>query len=128
MTAVMTEHHAEADYDAPDTYSGPVCRSCGGPCWFWKGSVWEYTCTGCLNRYLDEAAARGAERDRKERERLARKAFRNDVRASVTANGQRQEGGGSALCAAPSSGADRDREWAAAPRFVPRRSDDHQYT
>jgi hypothetical protein len=102
---VMTAYQGEADYDA----APGVCRSCGGPCLTHKGSVWGYTCTACIDKYLDDGAAKGAARDRKERDRLARKAIRNDNQTSVTAD-RRQEGGGSELCAAPPSGVDRTGE------------------
>lgn len=137
---VMTEHHPEATYAEADTYAGPRCQGCGGPCWFWKGSVWEYTCTACIDRYLDEGLARWEARERRERERAARRALDratpgsaaaarnmlhyNDNRTSVTAD-RRQEGGGSELCAAPPPGVDHTEtgggsELCAAPL------DDHQ--
>lgn len=81
------------------TYDGPRCQSCGGPCWHWKGSVWEYTCTDCIDRYLDEGAARWAVREAKEAEKQARKNARkllqsNDSESSVMANGRRSDGDG----------------------------------
>ncbi|MDV3135422.1 hypothetical protein [Mycobacterium sp. 29Ha] len=86
MTAVST--------DAPDTYTGPVCQSCGGPCWRWKGSVWEYTCADCIGRHLDAAADRAAARDQRERQKNARKLLqRNETEPSVTID-RRRDGGG----------------------------------
>lgn len=63
----------EADTSAPDTVTGPTCQSCGSPTWRWRGSVWGYTCTYCIDRHLDEAAARCVVRMAKEREKIARK-------------------------------------------------------
>ncbi|WP_232001882.1 hypothetical protein [Mycobacterium sp. 852014-52450_SCH5900713] len=124
----MTEADAitQDDTDQDADTSGGVCWECGGPCLTYKGSVHGWRCIACLHRYLDDGAAKAAARDRRDRERLARKALDAAIQTSVTANGQRREGGGSALCAAPSSGADR-QERAAAPRYVPRRSDDHHH-
>lgn len=88
------------------TYDGPVCQSCGGPCWWWKGSVWGCTCTDCIDRYLDESAARWAVRMAKEREKNARKLLlRNDSEPPVSANGRRRDGGGPDVfrAAAPAS-------------------------
>ncbi|MDP7727627.1 hypothetical protein QXM59_05400 [Mycobacterium sp. TY813] len=105
-----------AETDAPDTYAGPRCQGCGGPCWLWKGDVWQYTCTACLDRYLDDGAARWAARERREQEKHRAKIARNMLRdndnptTSLTANtDRRQEGGGSEPCAAPSSGVDRTK-------------------
>lgn len=78
MTAVLANPE-------PDTYAAPCCRVCGGPTWRWRGSVHGYTCTPCLDAYLADSAARGAERDRRERERLERKQFRQESRINVTA-------------------------------------------
>lgn len=103
----MTAAISEADHDTDADAAGGVCWRCGGPCLTYKGSVHGWSCTACLDRYLEEGAAKAAARDRKDRERLARKALDAANRTSVTGNGQRREGGGSVLCAAPSSGADR---------------------
>jgi hypothetical protein len=126
---VMTEHHPEAVHADADNYAGPRCQGCGGPCWFWKGSVWDYTCTACIDRYLDEGLARWEARERREQEKQRAKTTRNlmrtnDHRTSVTAD-RRQEGGGSELCAAPPPGVDQTEtgggsELCAAPL------DDHQ--
>lgn len=62
----------------PDTHAAPCCQSCGGPCWQWRGSVWEFTCSACLASYLDAAAARADARQLRERERLMRKLFREE--------------------------------------------------
>ncbi len=78
-----------------DNGTGPICRSCGGQCWQWRGSVWEYTCTECIDRYLDQSAARCAVRMAKERDKIARKLLhRNDLEPLLTANGRRRDGGG----------------------------------
>ena len=77
-----------------ETYAGPRCQSCGGPCWQWKGSIWHYTCSGCLTRHLDASAARAAERDRRERARLVRKIFRHETSTSVTSEDRRRDGAG----------------------------------
>lgn len=117
--SVMTETDAKTD-----AYAGPRCQGCGGPCWLWKGDVWQYTCTACIDAYLDEGAARWAARERREQEKQRAKIARNLLRdnadpTSVTATDRRQEavpramcrpspgvdhtetGGGSELCAAP---------------------------
>lgn len=71
---------AAVDYAAPEagtgsasTYTGPRCQACGAPTWRWRGSVWQYTCSTCLDAYLDEGAAKAAERDRRDRQKMARK-------------------------------------------------------
>jgi hypothetical protein len=90
-----TDAVTDTDPDAPDTYDGPRCQSCGGPCWQYKGSVWEYTCTDCIDAYLDEAAARWIVRQAKERAKNERKLLRsNDIESPVSANGRRRDGGG----------------------------------
>lgn len=78
----------------PDNYAGPRCQSCGGPCWRWKGSVWGYTCTTCLDTYLDAGAAKAAERDQRERAQTLRRLFGNDTPTPVTAEGRRRDGAG----------------------------------
>jgi len=107
---------------APDTdYDGPaVCRRCGGPCWQWKGSVHGWTCQACIDRYLDEGAAKGAVRDRRDRERQGRKAFYNDTPAPVTANGRRRDGGDRVMYRPPVPASARQPEGAAEPSYVPR--------
>ncbi|ETB38920.1 hypothetical protein [Mycobacterium avium] len=98
-----------ADADAPDTYTGPACQSCGGPCWRHRGSVWGYTCAACIDRHLDAAAARGDARDRRERQKNARKLLeRNDTQTPVTAD-RRRDGGGPDVfrTAAPASATER---------------------
>lgn len=86
----------------PDTYAGPLCLSCGGPCWRWKGSVWQYTCTACIEQYLDESAARGAARDRRDRERELRKMFR-DHTSNVSLGGRASTGSGGAPRSVPTT-------------------------
>lgn len=120
----------ETDYAETDD-AGPRCQGCGGPCWLWKGDVWQYTCTACIDTYLDEGAARWAARQRREQEKAREKAARNLLRDNVTpttsrtANtDRRQEGGGSELCAAPPSGVDRTKT-GEAPSFVPLADDHH---
>ncbi|MDY6871278.1 MAG: hypothetical protein SV966_12450 [Actinomycetota bacterium] len=83
-----------------DTMTAPAddlatCWRCGGPCLTYKGSVHGWTCTACLDTYLDEGAARWAVRMAKEREKNARKLLlRNEIEPSVMANGRRRDGGG----------------------------------
>ncbi|MCV7094098.1 hypothetical protein [Mycobacterium kubicae] len=117
---------ADDTADAPDTYAGPRCQACGGPCWQHKGSVWGWTCNTCLEQYLDEGAAKAAARDRKDRERLARKALEaaaatndDNPTASLTANtDQRLEGGPRYVPHPPAS---IQPERAADRAYVPRR-------
>ncbi|ORB14570.1 MULTISPECIES: hypothetical protein [Mycolicibacterium] len=72
-----------------------VCWRCGGPCLTYKGSVHGWTCTACLDAYLDAGAARWAVRMAKEREKNARKLLlRNDSESPVSANGRGRDGGG----------------------------------
>jgi len=66
------------------TYRGPRCRSCDGPCWQYKGDVWGYTCTACIDRHLDAAAARADARDLKARQRLLSKRANNSVFSAVS--------------------------------------------
>lgn len=47
-----------------------TCQSCQGPCLQWKGSVWGYTCAGCIRGHLEVSAARADAKQRKHRERL----------------------------------------------------------
>lgn len=69
MTAALAEHDAVA----VAAYTGPRCQWCDGPCWQWKGSVWQYTCRACIDRYLDEAAAKADAYDERNRQqRIAR--------------------------------------------------------
>ncbi|MCQ4360626.1 hypothetical protein KQR54_05605 [Mycobacterium gordonae] len=88
--------------DRPDSYAGPRCQTCGGPCWLWKGSVHGYTCTACLTDYLDASAARGAERDRADRAQTLRRVFGHDT--PTHSEDRRRDGGGPALCTAPRPG------------------------
>lgn len=69
----MTAMTAAADAASAEAYDGPLCWRCGGPCASYKGSVHGWTCSACLQRYLDEGAAKAAERDRRDRQKLARK-------------------------------------------------------
>ena len=57
----------------PDAYDEPTCWECGGPVLYYAGSVHGWRCRGCLNRYLDAAAARAEAKEAKERAKLARK-------------------------------------------------------
>lgn len=88
----MTSATATLPSTEPDVYDGPICQACGGPCWSWKGSVWQYTCTACLDRYLDAAAARAEAKQRKARERLLRRMFHDNDLSPV--DGRRRGGGG----------------------------------
>ncbi|KZS74738.1 hypothetical protein A4G26_22950 [Mycobacterium kansasii] len=65
-------------------YRGPRCRSCNGPCWQWKGSVWGYTCAACIAKHQNAAAARADARDRKARDRLLSKRFNNNDFGAVS--------------------------------------------
>lgn len=123
MTA-MTE--TDADHDAAGAPYW-VCWDCGGPCASFKGSVHGWRCQSCIDRYLDDGAARWLARARKEQDRLREKISRNmlqsnSIQTPVTANGERREGGGSVLCAAPTAPALAGQERVVAPRYVPRRS------
>ncbi len=60
-------------------YHGQRCRSCNGPCWQWKGDVWGYTCTACINDHLAAAAARADARDQKARKRNLAKLLNNNT-------------------------------------------------
>ena len=72
-----------------------TCWRCGGPCLTYKGSVHGWTCQGCLAQYLEQSAAKADERDRRERQKNARKLLqRNETEPSVMANGRRPDGGG----------------------------------
>lgn len=50
----------------------PECWRCGGPCWQYKGSVHGWTCTACIERYLDESEARWHAKSQKARDRVIR--------------------------------------------------------
>jgi hypothetical protein len=63
---------------ASTPYRGPRCWSCNGPCWLYKGDVWEFTCSACIDRHLEAAAVRADARDRKARERLLSKRFNHN--------------------------------------------------
>lgn len=52
------------------------CRSCRGPCLTNKGSVWGWTCSGCLDQYIADSIKRADARAATELERRARKAAR----------------------------------------------------
>lgn len=129
MTTAITETDADQDAAGPAYW---VCWDCGGPCASFKGSVHGWRCHACIDRYLDDGAARWLARARKEQEKLREKISRNllhdnDSQTPVTANGERRdgggpaamcrtdrpgagrtgEGGGSALCAAPLDGDDQ---------------------
>jgi hypothetical protein len=70
-------------------YHGPRCRSCNGPCWQWKGDVWGYTCSACIDHHLEAAAARADARDQKARKRNLSKLLNNDSPAvSKVASGR----------------------------------------
>lgn len=77
------------------TASLPRCGSCGGPTWMWRGSVWQYTCTGCLGRHLAAAAARADAKQQRDRERVARKLLRV-IGSEPIATADRHRGGGPA--------------------------------
>ncbi len=86
----------------PATYAGPVCQSCGGPCARWKGSVWQYTCTGCIERYLDDSEQAWQTRSAKVREKITRNLLHgNDYPNLRWAEGSAAGRGGSVFCTAP---------------------------
>jgi len=49
-----------------------TCQSCGGPCLTYKGTVWGWTCTPCIDREMDRRAARADALHQKNRQRLVR--------------------------------------------------------
>ncbi|GAB3024967.1 hypothetical protein [Mycobacterium bourgelatii] len=50
-----------------------VCWDCGGPCLTYKGSKHGWRCRACIDRYLDEAAAKADAYDERNRQqRIAR--------------------------------------------------------
>lgn len=72
-----------------------VCWDRGGPCSTFKGSVHGWRCQTCIDRYLDDGAARWLARARKEQDKLrAKLASAPDPLTSRSANtDQRREGG-----------------------------------
>ncbi|WP_422745378.1 hypothetical protein ACN27E_24160 [Mycobacterium sp. WMMD1722] len=66
------------------TYRGPRCRSCNGPCWQWKGSVWGYTCAPCIAEHQHAAAERADARDQKARKRNHSKLFGDNTFPAVS--------------------------------------------
>jgi hypothetical protein len=69
------------------TYRGPRCGSCDGPCWQCKGDVWGYTCSACISKHLDAAAARADARDEKARKRTLSKLHNNNNSPRVSTLG-----------------------------------------
>lgn len=57
---------------AAEGYTRPLRQTCGGPCRDWKGHVWGFTCAACISQEMDVRAARAADKDQKNRERLVR--------------------------------------------------------
>lgn len=112
----MTTATATLDSAEPDVYDGPLCQEYGGPCWHWKGSVWGYTCTTCLDRYLDAAAARAEAKERKARDRLLRKMFHDDNADLSPVNGRRRGGGGPSCVPRHRPGVDLTAAAAVMPR------------
>lgn len=79
---------------AATTNDVATCRRCGGPCGTYKGSVHGWTCNGCIAAYLEQSAAKADARDRRERQKNARKLLqRNETEPSVTTD-RRRDGGG----------------------------------
>lgn len=72
------------------------CQACGGPCLTFKGSVWGWTCGGCITLALEASAARADAEARRHRDKLAHRMLHQDD-SSLRANSQRRGGGGSAL-------------------------------
>lgn len=118
MTGVMTATEAEDD-DAP-----AVCWRCGGPCLTYKGSVHGWTCTACLDRYLDDGAERYAARLRKDQEKQRAKLAAQECQAANTMASAGAEVDPRYVPHVP-SGADQER--AAVRAYVPRRSDDRHH-
>ncbi len=85
-----------------DPYAGPVCQSCGGPCWRWKGSVWGYTCTACIERHLDDGERAWQARSANVRDKITRNLLHgNDYPNSRWVEGSAAGRGVSVLCTAP---------------------------
>jgi hypothetical protein len=80
-----------------DTYDGPRCEQCDGPCWRYKGDVWGWTCTACIERHLAEGAAKADARDRIDRQRLALKR-RGNYDSPPVEDGRRGGAGPAAMC------------------------------
>lgn len=83
----------DADTETAD-YTGPRCQSCGGPCWFWKGSVWGFTCTACLEVYLDAGERAWQARSEKAKERISRNLLHGNASQFPVAANDRRRGGG----------------------------------
>lgn len=69
-----------------------VCWDCGGPCLTYKGSKHGWRCRGCIDRYLDEAAAKGDARNRQQR-LTGYHGGGTDMTPSVLAEGRRRGDG-----------------------------------
>lgn len=61
------------------SYTGLRCQSCGGPCLTWKGSVWGYTCRGCISAHLAAVEAKLDAKAARQRERLLSKVFQTNM-------------------------------------------------
>ncbi|QLL05588.1 hypothetical protein [Mycobacterium vicinigordonae] len=97
----------------PATYAGPVCQSCGGPCWRWKGSVWGYTCTACIERYLDDGERAWQAKSPNARDRISRNLLHGNDNPNFDHDEEEKSTpgrGGSALCAASRPGVARHTE------------------
>jgi hypothetical protein len=78
-----------------DAITGPhQCWDCGGPCREYKGSVHEWRCQACVQRYLEAGAVRGEAKALKARERLLRAASHS---GSARVDGRCRDGGGLAV-------------------------------
>ncbi|PBD11482.1 hypothetical protein LIX17_06810 [Mycobacterium avium subsp. hominissuis] len=102
---------AAVEYDT-DVYVG-TCWECQGPCAFYKGDVHGWRCRACIDRYLDEGAARWAAKSQKQRDKVLR-----NLRSLTQAHNNNTDGG---TATSPGSAAnDRRRDAAAGcgPRHV----------
>lgn len=79
MTVMTGASLSADDADAP-----AVCWRCGGPCLTFKGSVHGWTCTACLDRYLDDGAERYAARLRKDQAKQRAKLAAQECQAANT--------------------------------------------
>jgi len=119
---VMTGASLSAEDD--DAAASAVCWRCGGPCLTFKGSVHGWTCTACLDRYLDDGAARWEASERREQEKRRAKLAAQEYQAANTMASAGAEVDPRYVPHVP-SGADQER--AADRSYVPRRSDDHHH-
>lgn len=96
-----------------------VCWDCGGPCLTYKGSKHGWRCRACVDRYLDEAAAKADAYDRRNREQRIAKGHNTvtayhsggtDMTPISAADGRRRDGGMASGLAVSTSTCHDDRE------------------